>query len=507
MPELPEWNTEDGTIHDLMAKLQEKREQVGDLSKKNEAQLEEDWIQWIFSDILEIPYQVQVNLDYGDKQRGIPDYVFTSTEEQTKALTRDIHKPVDLIGAIAICEAKAWTVDLDKATKSHRSPRKQIDEYLNYSELPWGILTNGREWRLYERNSSKYNHFYSVDLEALLNENDINTFLYFYLFFRREAFTTNWLNDVLKGSKDYAETLRDSLERQIFTALEDIAQGFLEYRRNRLEKPPTKETLTTIYEESLVLLYRLLFIFYAESRGILPVDNDEYSKRSLGEIAKDADHLVQFLKKVGADDTKLYTRLNDLFFLIDEGNIAYNLPAYNGKLFNESAHVFLAKKAVGDSYLAQAIDKLARITVRRGRNNERVTVDYQDLEISHLGTIYEKLLEYQLDYATENLVVRGKNQDYKKAQANQTPTKAAGEMYLRTGNNQRKVTGSYYTPDYIVRFIVEKTLEPLLLDITQQHATRDDDGKWLVTDSVALRDAILAINVLDPCDGQWTFRG
>jgi type I restriction-modification system DNA methylase subunit len=505
VPERAEWESAHEAAADALHKMRLKRAQVGSLADKNESQLEEEWIQWIFSDILHIPYQVQVNLDYGDKRRGVPDYVFTPTAEQATALTREIYKPSDLTGAMAIGDAKAWGVDLDKASKNQRSPHQQIDDYLRYSELPWGILTNGRYWRLYERNSSKYNHFFMVDLNALLDENNINKFLYFYLFFRREAFTTDWLNAVLKGSKDYAETLRDSLEAEVFAALEEIAQGFLDYRRNRLDKPPTKATLATIYEESLVLLYRLLFIFYAESRGILPTDNSNYRQRSLRLIAERAKHLVQFPNEVGADDTTLYSRLKDLFFLIDEGDDSCNVPAYNGKLFNPKEHTFLDEKAVGDIYLSRAIDKLARLDVQRGRSTERVTVDYQDLEVSHLGTIYEKLLEYELDYATENLVTSGANQDYKVAKANQTPTKAVGQVYLRTGNNQRKVTGSYYTPDYIVRFIVEKTLNPLLLEITECYASRDDEGNWIVRDHAALRDALLAINVLDPATGSGHF--
>jgi hypothetical protein len=83
--------------------------------------------------------------------------------------------------------------------------------------------------------------------------------------------------------------------------------------------------------------------------------------------------------------------------------------------------------------------------------------------------------------------------------------KKAGEVYLRTGNNERKVTGSYYTPDYIVRFIVEKTLAPVLEAIAERHATRDDDGQWHVRDSDALVRDVLALNVLDPATGSGHF--
>lgn len=470
-----------------------------------EAQLEKQWIHWILEDILGQHFAVQTNLSYGDGKRGEPDMLFTKTAEQARDMGKTMHTPDSLNDAIVVGDAKAWGIKFDKSTKNSRSPAQQIDTYLRYSELPWGILTDGRYWRLYERNTSKYNYYYEVDLESLLDLEDSSAFLYFYLFFRQSAFTTGWLNQVLKGSQDYAEALRDSLEEEVFKALEAIAQGFLDYKRNRFDKSPTPETLATIYNESLILLYRLLFIFYAESRGILPIENQKYARRSLREMTKDAEHMAKFPDSVGMNDSKLYARLSDLFFSIDEGDEQYDIPAYNGRLFSESEHPFLADKKVGDQYLSQAIEKLARIDVQRGRKTERVSVDYQDLEVSHLGTIYEKLLEYELDMATEPLKVSGANQVYKKATATQTPDKNVGEVYLRTGNNQRKVTGSYYTPDYIVRFIVEKTLEPLLLDITQKYATQAKDGNWLVSNPTALRDDILALNVLDPATGSGHF--
>jgi type I restriction-modification system DNA methylase subunit len=132
-------------------------------------------------------------------------------------------------------------------------------------------------------------------------------------------------------------------------------------------------------------------------------------------------------------------------------------------------------------------------------------VDYRDLEVRHLGSVYEKLLEYELDIATEPLALKGKGQAYVPAKDEASAIKKAGEVYLRTGNNERKVTGSYYTPDYIVRFIVEKTLAPVLEAIAERHATRDDDGQWHVRDSDALVRDVLALNVLDPATGSGHF--
>lgn len=385
----------------------------------------------------------------------------------------------------------------------------------NTCATPWGILTDGRYWRLYERSISKDNTFYAVDLESLLRYGEVEDFYYFYLFFRREAFAkAGWLERILSGSVDYAETLSDQLEDEVYNALELIAQGFLNFRRNRL-KADDPETLRVIYEESLVFLYRLLFIFYAESRDILPMsDNPAYAEgQSLSaikkEIAEDIDFHPERLQRLVDDDT-FYARLSTLFFNIDEGSEQYGITAYNGRLFSDTEHPFLAQNRVGGAYLARAIDRLARVD-NKNRVSEldkkRVFVDYRDLDVRHLGAIYERLLEYQLDVASKPLTVKSKSKReiYEVAGASDDIVKNVGDVLLRTGSNERKVTGSYYTPDYIVTFIVENTLEPLLTDITNQYADLDEEGLWHTSNPQGLRDAILALNVLDPATGSGHF--
>src|SRR5690606_2921154 len=193
----------------------------------------------------------------------------------------------------------------------------------------------------------------------------------------------------------------DKLEDEVYEALELIAQGFLEYRRNRLSAD--RVTLRLIYEQSLVLLYRLLFIFYAESREILPLNaNEDYTKqRSLSTIKRAVAQKIEFPNGIDPDGSEFYSRLLDLFFVIDSGAAMYDLPPYNGRLFSDSEHPFLREKFVGDAYLIPALDKLARVTVAENRRDRRVFVDYRDLAVRHLGAIYEKLLEYELDVATE----------------------------------------------------------------------------------------------------------
>ncbi|MEM9954449.1 MAG: Eco57I restriction-modification methylase domain-containing protein [Chloroflexota bacterium] len=479
----------------------------------DEAQLEDRWIKPVL-EALGHHWSVQVKIRYREKGFRKPDYAFADTPEAANALRNEIYTPDMLQDVLAIGDAKKWGVRLDQSSgRDERNPSQQIDEYLRYSEVTWGILTDGRYWRLYERSTSKDNTFYAVDLESLLRYGEVEDFYYFYLFFRREAFApTGWLEQVLSGSVDYAESLSDQLEDEVYNALELIAQGFLAFRRNRL-KADDPETLRVIYEESLVFLYRLLFIFYAESRDILPMsDNPAYAEgQSLSAIKKEIAEQIDFhptrLARLVDDDT-MYARLSTLFFNIDVGSEQYDITAYNGRLFSDEEHPFLADKRVGGTYLGKAIDRLARVPDKNDRDGrKRVFVDYRDLDVRHLGAIYERLLEYQLDVAHEPLTVksRSKREIYETAGDGDEVVKDVGDVLLRTGSNERKVTGSDYTPDYIVTFIVENTLAPLLTEITERYADLDDAGQWNVRDPQSLRDAILAVNVLDPATGSGHF--
>jgi type I restriction-modification system DNA methylase subunit len=503
----PGWFEMENEARDVRNHLRELRERINP-EALDEAQLEELWIKPVLHALGHL-FRVQVKIRYQEKGYRKPDYVLAHSEEAASELTSDIYTPAELASrAFAVCDAKRWGVNLDQSPgRGERNPSQQIDEYLRYSELPWGILTDGQYWRLYERESSKNNVYYAVDLFDLLTR-DARDFMYFYVFFRREAFITDWLQRTLQGSTEFAQQISEQLEDQVYEALELIAQGFLDYRRNNLE--PTPEVLRTIYEQSLVFLYRLLFVLYAESRSILPMDASQAyrEKQSLSSIKR------QVLKKqeqgaLDPDHSVYYAHLKDLFFAIDRGNPRFSVPAYNGKLFSEQSYPFLANNSVGDAYLAPAIDKMARTSVQNGNGNgngkrpQIAFIDYRDLDVRHLGSIYEKLLEYHLDRADEPLTL--KSGKYVVAQPGDVVAIEPGKVYLRTGNFERKVTGSYYTPDYIVRFIVERTLEPLLTEITEQYAIRDEEGHWVVQDPEGVRRAILALNILDPATGSGHF--
>ena len=427
----------------------------------NESQTEDEFIRPVLK-ILGHTFGVQpvLRTSQGTKQ---PDYAFFADQESLDRAHPQINSNAFFNTASAIGDAKAWTRNLDKKLDgpgdpfSNSNPNYQIDFYIRTSRLTWGILTSGKLWRLYHRDTSyKLDSFYEVDLQKILINEDTEAFRYFYYFFRNDAFTPgtsnqSFLDDVLSGSVHYTISVSDDLGDKIYLALEELINGFLTYPDNNL----TTSDIDTIHENCLILLYRLLFILYAESRGLLPLENAEYkSEYSLEMLATDIHNKLDENSAIPQLRSDYWTRLQNLFTLIDKGWTEH-VPQYNGGLFNPKRHGFLEDKKIGNNVLADVINILTR-TAKRER------IAYQDLAIQHLGNIYEGLLEYKP--AVQN---------------------SSEKIQLTKDKSKRKASGSYYTSDAIVRLMVENALDPIC-----KRKTFED---------------ILRIKVLDPAMGSGHF--
>lgn len=504
-----EWQTLLVEAAPLITALRERYERFAvSASSANEAQTESDWIRPVL-EMLGHTFEVQAKLRMpGPTSAQHPDYVFYASEEQRLANRgRELDDRAAQYGALIVGDAKQWDVPLDQMRKgasesfSNKNPSFQIFFYMLHSKLPWGILTNGRKWRLYhEATAYKLEVYYEVDVPDLLASEDVERFLYFYAFFRRAAFNPGHalaLESMLEDSARSAQSIRDDLREQVYDALKYVAQGFFAYTANRLT--PTPETCQQVYEHSLILLYRLLFILYAEARDLLPVKNPAYQRHySLSAIKNQIrlsarDQIVQ-LPHSGI----IWSQLQTLFRSIDLGEELLGISTFDGGLFDPVKHLFLERYVVGDLDLARAIDKLARRPRDEQDFSEDSFIDYRDLSERHLGTIYEGLLEYTLHVASEPLVeLRSTSAIVPMGQIAKREISRVyqtNEVYLVTDTGQRKTTGSYYTPDYIVKYMVEQTLKPAL-DQAMQNVQSDEERI----------QAILEINVLDPAMGSGHF--
>jgi hypothetical protein len=171
-----------------------------------------------------------------------------------------------------------------------------------------------------------------------------------------------------------------------------LAQGFLDYPANDLRATP--DTLRIVYDNALVVLYRMLFILYSEARELLPLQEsaDYRESYSLHAIKHDVEENLRSGRLLQPTRATLWPKLMDLFNMIDEGDQHLKVPSFNGGLFDPQLHPFL-QYAVSDAHLQQAIDKLARVGGQ--------FVDYRDLAERELGTIYEGVLEFHLEVLAE----------------------------------------------------------------------------------------------------------
>lgn len=508
--ENPEWNEDVIDAFNRAKKLYNSRKESW--NRMDESMLEEFLIRPLLKEVLGHHFVPQAKVELGAKR---PDYAFFENDVVlNEALGK---KGIDdfYLKAIAVGDAKSWKTSLDKKVKGAKgsfefqNPSYQIDEYLRRTPVLWGILTNGRFWRIYHRETSyKLDSYYEIDLVTVLETNDVEGFKYFYLFFRLNAFIKdasgkNFLERVKEGSIAYAKKLGANLQKNVYEAMKILSEGFFEWKDNGLLK--NEGDLREVQDNTLKLLYRLLFIFYAESLKLLDRDNPEYIKLSLLSIKSDISKKIDNRELVLPVTTEYWNKLNTLFALINEGSESENfrikkdllyIPAYNGGLFDPKRNIFLHNKKIGDAFIAKAIDLMAR----EGKD----FIDYSTLGTRQLGSIYEGLLEYKLRVAEEDLAaIKEKGHERwipkKEALGKKTFDEIkAGTIYLATDKGERKATGSYYTPDYIVKYIVRNTLEPIL---EEKRAAWKEKG---LGERPFLHD-ILGIRVLDPAMGSGHF--
>jgi len=373
---------------------------------------------------------------------------------------------------------EARELDAEEGGTPSEIPGALVVSLLEAQVAPWVIVTNGKLWRLYSATASnKATNYYEVDLEEAIAANDQLTALkYWWLLFRRQSFT-GFLDTLLKNSADYAKELGERLKDRVFVEIfPQFAKGFLANRRAKGVTKLGDAILATVFSGTMTFLYRLMFLLYAESLELLPLNEaGGYRELSLHqmkrEIAEAGGTLLdespdKLRKRYTASSTALYERLKMLFAVIDQGSDELNMPTYNGGLFSSQTDdgQFLDTYAIPDGFIALGLDRLARDV--DPRTKALVFIDFKSLGVRQLGSIYEGLLEFKLQIAAEKLAVtkeKGK-EVYEPFAKVKKPlaTLDKGEVYLENDKKERKATGSYYTPDYIVKYIVQHTVGPVL---------------------------------------------
>lgn len=505
----PGWADLSARLPEIRARLTSIFDAITHPERENEAQIEQRLVQPILAALgWEDLYAVQTKTD-AQGRRNVPDYLFFATPgDRTLADPRPANEQYR--HAVAVGDAKAWNIALDKrggGAGLNETPVGQMLRYMDAASAQsdrrvlWGVLTNGRFWRLYFQDArSRLDDYFEVDLAWALGRPGIQGLLapaglsdpdralaLFALFFERAAFLPG--SDgrsrhrvALDEGRRWEARIRTDLSRVVF---DDVFPGFI---RALVAADPERNLadpayLRTVREAALTALYRLLFALYAEDRDLLPTRSREFDDYSLSKLRDEAARRLAEADSLSSRVGRMWSACRDLFRLIDQGDPDLGVPPYNGGLFAAARAPLLDRLDLSDARFAPLLNLLSHVDGKR--------VNYRDLSVRELGSIYEQLLEHE---------------------PVADPTAPDG-VAVRLNLFARKGSGSYYTPDNLVRLIVERTLTPLAEEAEAAFRdalsrVRKGDAPETIRADLDLHDParrILSLKVVDPAMGSGHF--
>ncbi len=467
--EFPEWNQlKAETIAEFKTALIAIFSKFPISKSPNEATTERDLIEPILKQLSWVDYLPQQTA--AKKGRSdVPDFLLFANNEDKDKANKENEESSRYRHGLSILEAKAWDISLDRGIGKGKSqgsvPSHQILRYMSRVEIlsekkiKWGFLTNGRFWRIYYQDAkSRSEEFLEMDLKVILglegagpelfNQEDLynqDWLKVFYILFGKEYFLKrdvdrkSFHDRVVETAKYWEEQVSKGLSDVVFNIVFPLlAEGFYLGSKKRNSSP--KPNLQEVRDGTLTILYRLLFVFYAEDRSLLPVNDTRYVNYGLRQnIRQDIADRKDRQDTFSETQTNYYQRLKNLFRAIDKGDASIGLPPYNGGLFDNLQNSLIEEVELSDHLMADVIDNLSR----HEENGQKKWINYRDLSVQHLGSIYERLLAFEL--------VLNK-----------------GKVEVRPSIFSRKTSGGYYTPEVLVRLILSKTIGPILEEKKQK---------------------------------------
>ncbi len=365
-----------------------------------------------------------------------------------------------------------------------KSPFQLLQEYLNAApEARWGLASNGRKLRL-ARDAATLTRpsFIEFDLETILGQARYPDFAALWRLLHASRATRTpepvwelWRAD---GQREGAR-VREGLRIGVEAALVTLGEGFLKHPANEpLRRALIRGDLQrqAYFEELLRLVYRFIFLFAVEERGLLhPADDSPAAAAARRIYAQgySARRLRERCLRRGAQDAHddLWQAQVIVFRALAAGEPRLALPALGG-LFAPNQCPHLDAASLSNRALLQAMRHL-----RWSQASGTVApVDYRNMGPEELGSVYESLLELVPDPDPHA----------------RTFTFVNASAEADTRGNARKTTGSYYTPDSLVQALIESALDPV---IDARIADQPDRPT----------EALLGITVLDPACGSGHF--
>lgn len=474
----------------------------GKLKNPTEAETEKELIWPLLAVIGWSDMAVQQNLSV-KRRDDVPDaLLFADAAVKAKAAPLDAWQRFQ--HGLCVVEAKRWNRALDRQDAARKGedgvPSTQMLRYLRRvddvtkGDLRWGILTNGRHWRLYFKGAlSVVEDFLEIDLGRVFDlpncELDLldrrpdafgddeawraHALKLFILLFGRAAFLPEHRGETfhqlaLHRGKQWEARVAQDLSDTVFDFVFPTLCQALARADGKSAETLDASALEEVRQGALILLYRLLFVLYAEDRNLLPDETGPYADYSLTRVRTE----VADKKGRGSpfsDRMKAYwSRLDGVFQAIAHGDDNLAIPPYNGGLFDPAAAPILTRVQLSDAVVAEIVFRLSHIDVGDGRPPKYI--NYRDLSVQQLGAVYERILEHGLRVED-------------------------GKVLVAESPSARKSSGSYYTPEELVTLIIERAISPLVSERLVAFAQKAD----ILSGDTRSKDARLAdLLPLDP---------
>ena len=369
--------------------------------------------------------------------------------------------------ALAVMLHGHESVEQQERRFNQHSPVSYAFRKADNEDLKWIIFTQENRIRLYATDINvgvgrrgRTETFIECQ-PWLLSDDQLH---YLWLLYSAEALIPGGsLYQLLDGSTRFAGNLAKELRERIYERVVPVlAQGIVHARSGA----SNIEDLALTYEMALTVLFRLLFVAYAEDRDLLPYrHSDAYRRRSLKEKAKELANAVAQDIPIAEGNTH-WRETVDLWRAIARSNVEWDVPAYGGALFLDDESVSSAGAAISKITLPNECFEVAIRYLLVIQTPEGVPgpVDFRSLGVREFGTIYEGLLDSGLARADMDLVLKKQKKAdvYVPAKSGQKPVVSEGEVYLHNRSGARKSSGSYYTKSFAVEHLIGGSLEPAL---------------------------------------------
>lgn len=368
-----------------------------------------------------------------------------------------------------------------------KSAFQLVQELLNASDAHlWAIVSNGRQLRLLRDAASLTRpSFLEIDLQGVLEGQRFSEFanVWRLLHASRAALNDKPEHSIWEAWRETGKAegtrVRDGLRNGVEQALLVLGEGFIQHPSNQMLRQQLDQgdlSKNDYFQELLRLIYRLIFLFTVEERGVLHTADEskpaQQARRLYAQgyaLARLRDACLKRRNLNRFDDH--WQALRIVFKGLAEGEPRLALPALGG-LFNVAQCPTLDRASLSNGHLLSAIRHL-----RWAKNDGSLApVDYRNMGPEELGSVYESLLELvpEIDLTAKSFGFVGITSEGS------------------TAGNARKTSGSYYTPDSLVQELIKSALEPVIAQRLQENRANPTE-------------ALLSIRVIDPACGSGHF--